>query len=174
MPSHISGIQRLAQKYLWLGIISGPEIFLVTKISAQISVPKFGGQMVPQRVRPKSVTKKSCVFWAAHVSKECFKLFGSHTSVFLVVLGDLLGYHLGHIFGAQIWGTNFTNLGHKFGAQFSQIWGRTSAQDLATMKPLLNYWKKFNSDCNWGYNWAKIFFKKIITFFFGAGLLLGS
>ena len=86
------------------------------------------------------------------------------------IWGTNLGQKL-EKFGAQIWGRNWKNLGHRFGAQIwgpfgrafgAHIWGANLGQNLRarisndeTSSQLL---KKFNSDWNWGYNWAKIFF----------------
>ena len=159
MPNNISGIGSWPRNICGLELFLGPEYFwwpkLVPKFRCPNSVAKWFPKECAQNRWPKKV-----VYFGPHTSQKSALNYLGHTHLFF--------WSSWGTFWATIWGTY---LGHKFGAQ---IWARTSAQDLATMKPLLNYWKKFNSDCNWGYNWANIFFKKNELHFFLAGLLLGS
>ena len=148
-----SDLEKNVPKYFWW-----PK--LVPKFRCPNSVAKWFPKECAQNRWPKKA-----VYFGPHTSQKSALNYLGHTHLFF--------WSSWGTFWATIWGTY---LGHKFGAQMSQIWGTNLGQNLRarfsndeTSSQLL---KKFNSDCNWGYNWAKIFFRKIITFFFG-GIAFG-
>ena len=113
MPNNISGIGSWPRNICGLELFLGPKYFwwpkLVPKFRCPNSVAKWFPKECAQNRWPKKV-----VYFGPHTSQKSALNYLGHTHLFF--------WSSWGTFWATIWGTY---LGHKFGAQISQIWGGT-------------------------------------------------
>ena len=121
MPNNTSGIGSWPRNICGLELFLGPKYFwwpkLVPKFRCPNSVAKWFPKECAQNRWPKKV-----VYFGPHTSQKSALNYLGHTHLFFwsswgTFWATIWGTYLGHKFGAQIsqiWGTIFTNLGHTF------------------------------------------------------------